>query len=108
MLLKSPGIRFRAQRNNWRIGSSGGESLLRQASKSPVHRGCQAQNIKSNSREMNSKSGLGMKRLTYRFADAIVSDVVLPFSFSSRLILVVAAESPMTTAKIGSATLEMI
>lgn len=38
----------------------------------------------------------------------IVSDVDLPLSFSSRLILVAAADSPMKRAKIGSATLLMM
>lgn len=38
----------------------------------------------------------------------IVSDVDLPLSFSSRLILVAAADSPMKRAKIGSATLPMM
>ena len=34
--------------------------------------------------------------------------MVFPFSFSSRLILIAAAPSPITRAKIGSPTLEMI
>lgn len=38
----------------------------------------------------------------------IVSEVDLPLSFSSRLTLVAAADSPMKRAKIGSATLLMI
>lgn len=38
----------------------------------------------------------------------IVSDLVLPLSFSSRFILVAAADSPMKRAKIGSATLPMM
>lgn len=38
----------------------------------------------------------------------IVSDVDLPLSFSSRLILVAAADNPMKRAKIGSATLPMM
>ncbi len=44
----------------------------------------------------------------YRRAASIISAVVVPFSFSSRLILVAAADRPMNTAKMGSATLEMI
>lgn len=39
---------------------------------------------------------------------SIVSAEVLPFSFSSRLTLVTAAERPINTAKTGSATLEII
>lgn len=49
-----------------------------------------------------------MRLGTYLKPESTVWDVVLPFSFSSRLIRVAAAESPMNTAKIGSATLEMM
>ena len=45
---------------------------------------------------------------TYRRAASIVSRVVLPFSFSSRLMRNAAAETPINTAKIGSATREMM
>lgn len=38
----------------------------------------------------------------------MVSFVVFPLAFSSRLIRVTAADTPMKTAKMGSATLEMI
>jgi len=38
----------------------------------------------------------------------IVSEDVFPFSCCSRLILVAAAESPITTAKMGSTTREMM
>lgn len=44
----------------------------------------------------------------YRSPASIVSLVVFPLLFSSRLIRVTAAETPMTTAKMGSATLEMM
>lgn len=43
----------------------------------------------------------------YLKAEWIVSCMLLPFSFSSLLIRVIAAEIPIKTAKIGSATLEM-
>lgn len=49
-----------------------------------------------------------MDLCTYLKPESTVWEVVLPFSFSSRLILVAAAESPINTAKIGSATLEMM
>lgn len=45
---------------------------------------------------------------TYLNPESTVWEVVLPFSFSSRLILVAAAESPINKAKIGSATLEIM
>lgn len=48
------------------------------------------------------------KRHAYLRPALIVSEVDLPLSFSSRLILVAAADSPMKRAKIGSATLLMI
>lgn len=49
-----------------------------------------------------------MPLYTYLKPEFTVWEVVLPFSFSSRLILVAAAESPINTAKIGSATLEIM
>lgn len=48
------------------------------------------------------------RRRAYLRPALIVSEVDLPLSFSSRLILVAAADSPMKRAKIGSATLLMI
>lgn len=53
-------------------------------------------------------SGVQDVSLTCLCPAANVDAVVLPFSFSSRLILVAAAERPMNTANIGSATLEMM
>jgi hypothetical protein len=38
----------------------------------------------------------------------MVSSVLLPLAFSSRLILVAAAESPIKRAKMGSATREIM
>lgn len=49
-----------------------------------------------------------MCQVSYRSPASIVSFVVLPLAFSSRLILVAAADSPIKTAKIGSATREMM
>ena len=46
--------------------------------------------------------------MTNRNATSTVSLALLPFSFSSRLIRNVAAETPMKRAKIGSATREMM
>lgn len=45
---------------------------------------------------------------TYRRPASMVCCELRPSSFSSRLMRVVAAPRPMTTAKIGSATLEMM
>lgn len=47
-------------------------------------------------------------RKTYRRPASIISLVVFPFSFSSRLILVAAAARPMATAKMGSATRDIM
>lgn len=46
--------------------------------------------------------------ISYRRPASIVSFVVFPLAFSSRLILVAAADSPIRTAKMGSATREMM
>lgn len=48
------------------------------------------------------------RTLAYLRPALIVWDVVLPLTFSSRFILVAAADSPMKRAKIGSATLPMM
>ncbi len=45
---------------------------------------------------------------THRRTAAMLSLVVLPFSFSSRLILITAADKPIATANMGSATREMM
>ena len=46
--------------------------------------------------------------VTYRSPSWMVWSVVFPFSFCSRLIRPAAAPRPITTAKMWSATLEMI
>ncbi|KAK1772584.1 hypothetical protein QBC33DRAFT_17949 [Phialemonium atrogriseum] len=62
------------------------------------------------SRGSSFEGSISMKspKESYRRAASIVSFVVLPFPFSSLFILVAAAERPMKTAKMGSATRDIM